>query len=98
MAQTYHAQTKWCPPTMTVGELIKQLQQFKPDELVIFKTPLIGTFGSNTAYSIEQVKFVVEPRREHIIPASSGIDEEGFEFSHEEELQIFEAWQGVVIE
>lgn len=98
MAHNYYAQSENPAPTMTVGQLIEHLKTFDPAALVIFRSPLYGCFGSNTAYTIDTVEHVVLERREHTIPASEDINEEtGETFTHEAEIQVFSAWSGVVI-
>lgn len=98
MANTYYAQSDHRSKTMTVGELIKKLSEFSPDELVIFKSPMYGSFGSNTAYSIDGVERVVLERREDHYPACIREDEEtGKMESVEAWTQVFHAWSGIVI-
>lgn len=98
MAQTYYAQSDHCPPTMTVGDLIEKLQTLDPSKPVVFRSPLYGAFGSNTAYSIERVDHVSMDRREDHTPGGVGFDEEtGEEFAYEPYTQVFHAWEGVVI-
>ena len=55
MSETYYPQSESPAPTMTVGQLIERLRQFSPDELVIFRSPRYGCFGSNQAYTIDAV-------------------------------------------
>lgn len=98
MAKTYYAQSEHPTKTMTVGELIDQLSKQDPSAVVVFRTPLYGTFGSNTAYSIDAVAAEVLDRREDYYPACRRIDEEtGEEVDVEEYTQVFHAWSGVVI-
>lgn len=98
MGRTYYAQTDHVEKTLTVGELIARLQQFDPTSLVVFKTPLYGAFGSNTAYSIDAIEQVTMERREYVIPASVYEDDEtGETIDQPEEIQVFHAWTGVVI-
>lgn len=97
--KTYYAQSRNPEPTMTVGELVRRLQAFDPSERVVFRTPLFGSFGSNTAYTIDSV--------EHETLAREELHNEGYEYVHDEtgekvvveaETQVFYAWSGVVIQ
>lgn len=98
MAQSYYAQSEQPAATLTVGQLIERLKAFDPAELVIFKSPLHGVFGSNTAYTIDAIDKVLLPRREHHTAAGTEIDEEsGKETLYEAYTQVFHAWSGVVI-
>jgi hypothetical protein len=98
MGRTYYAQSDRPASTLTVGQLIKKLQMFDHTALVIFKSPLYGSFGSHTAYSIEEVEQIVLPYEELIIPEETYEDEEtGDLITRETETQIFYAWTGVVI-
>lgn len=98
MAKTYYPQSDFAPPTMTVGDLIERLRQFEPTSLVVFRSPLCGVFGSNTAYSIDAVEKVSMPREEINYPAYRRTDEEtGEEFDEEAYTQVKTAWSGVVI-
>lgn len=98
MAATYYAQNDAPEPTMTVAELIKRLYAFAPDAPVVFRTPLHGSFGANTAYSIERLDEVSLPRKEQHYPAARGLDEEtGEEYEAEPYTQVWHAWTGIVI-
>lgn len=98
MAKTFYAQSESPEPTMTVGQLIERLQAHDPKAPVIFRSPLYGCFGSNTAYTIEGATVEALPREELHIPASSYEDDETGELiEREAHTQIFEAWAGVVI-
>jgi hypothetical protein len=98
VAQTFYAQSDSPSKTLTVGQLIERLQAFDRSAPVIFKSPLYGCFGSNAAYSIDDVSAVMLERHENHIPATTVIDEESGEVvAVESETQVFHAWSGVVI-
>lgn len=98
MAATYYAQSDHVAPTMTVGDLIERLKAFDPAAPVIFRSPLYGSFGSNTAYSIDKVEHVALEREEIHTPAHEHFNEEdGETCTVEAETQVFNAWAGVVI-
>lgn len=98
MAHTFYAQSNRPEPTMTVGQLIERLQAFDPSSPVVFRAPLYGAFGANTAYTIEAIDVVAMERRELNIPGGTATDEEtGEEYTYESHTQVFNAWSGVVI-
>ena len=101
MVQTYYPQSEKPGPTMTVRRLIEVLSALPDqDAPIIFKSPLYGVFGGNTAYSIEQVSVqeLVEERIQYG-PQTRYDDETGEEWVDTEEYeQVFHAWKGVVIE
>ncbi|HKT54511.1 MAG TPA: hypothetical protein VJP88_08660 [Caulobacteraceae bacterium] len=103
MAQTYYAQTEKPPATMSVRELIARLEAL-PEEIkdlpAIFKSPLYGAFGSNTAYSLDSVSIVELPeRRENYGPQTHYDEETGEEGTDDEDYEeVWHAWKGVVIE
>ncbi len=81
-----------------VGELIAKLETFGRDELVIFRSPQYGVFGSNAAYSIDQVAREALPREETTYPPKSYRDDETGEIIEEEAYtDVQHAWSGVVI-
>ncbi len=84
--------------TITVHELMMQLQGLDPNAPVLFRSPHFGCFGSNQAYGITGAQAVTMERREHINPAGVGFDEEtGNELTYEASKQVWPAWSGVVI-
>jgi hypothetical protein len=98
MGATYYGQGDNPGPTMTVGQLIEKLRAFDPNELVVFRSPLYGSFGSNTAYTVEDVERETLPRREYHIAAHTHEDEEtGETYEVEAETQVWNAWTGIVI-
>jgi hypothetical protein len=98
MGTTYYAQSEHCAETMTVGELIRRLKMFHPDEKVIFRSPMYGSFGSNTAYAIESINRVLLGREERTTPSYKHEDEETGELiTVEEYTQVWREWSGVVI-
>ena len=98
MSRTYYAQSDRPAQTMTVGQLIERLQSFDPNELAIFRSPSFGSFGSNTAYSIDGVERVVLGREELHNPGYEyESDDNGETITVEADTQIMHAWAGVVI-
>jgi hypothetical protein len=98
MAHTFYAQRGNPTPTLTVGELIDRLRFFDPALPVVFKSPLYGSFGSNTAYSLETVAPVSLERVETHYPAFKDIDDEtGEEVEIEAYTDVRHAWSGVII-
>jgi hypothetical protein len=96
VADTYYAQSN-PPKTMTVGELIEKLSSFDPQKLVIFESPRFGAFGSETKYSLDHVNELSLERKERTWPAVKGVDEEGDPFECDEWVEVWEAWNGIVI-
>jgi len=99
MSATYYAQSEFRPATMTVGQLISKLQEVEDLDLpVVFRTPLYGTFGSNTAYSVDAVSTEHLPSRTQHYPAALQFDEEtGEEYMSEPFDEVWRDWKGVVI-
>lgn len=98
MTQTFYAQGDRPEKTMTVAELVEKLLIMDQSMPVTFKSPMFGSFDSNTAYTIDDVQTVTLPRREHHIPAGEHIDDEtGDTYATEEETQVWNEWTGVVI-
>lgn len=98
MGQTFYAQSDRPEPTMTVGELIKRLKYFDPEAPVIFQTPLYGSFGSNTAYTIEDVVAVRLHQIETHYPAHMHYNEEDdSEYMEEAYTDVKHEWVGVVV-
>lgn len=97
MAKTIYPQS--FPFTTTnVGELRKMLEQFDPNEQVVFASPIYGAFGNGTMYSLEKVERKRLERKERHYPAYTGIDEEtGEPFEQEAYTQVWEEWTGIVI-
>lgn len=98
MAKTYFAQSDAPATTMTVGQLIERLQGLDPSAQVVFQSPPHGSYGPRMAYTIDDVAAVALDRHEHVTPARTEVDEEtGEEIRLDEDVQVFHAWQGVVI-
>ncbi|AGC35735.1 hypothetical protein ACP46_gp50 [Rhizobium phage RHEph06] len=97
MAKTIYPQS-YAFTTLTVGELVKLLDGLDDRMPVVFKSPQYGAFGSGTMYSVDKAEIVKFERKEQHYPASSGVDEEGDPFSNEAYTQVWEEWEGVVIE
>ena len=84
--------------TMTVGQLIEQLQALDPAAPVIMQAPRYGFFGSDEAYTVEAAEAVHMPRREQVNAGGIGIDDEtGEEYAYEPYTQVWDEWRGVVI-
>lgn len=99
MAQTFYAQSDWRVPTMKVADLIAKLTALPDHDLpVVFRSPLYGSFGSNTAYSIEAVTEEHLPARtEHHPPQPDIDDETGDEYMTEPYEETWQEWKGVVL-
>lgn len=99
MARTYYAQSDSVPPTLTVKDLIEKLSALPhQDAPVIFRSPLYGTFGSNTAYSIDDVNEVHLPEETIVYPARVDYDDDtGEEVNYPAEQDVRREWKGVVI-
>lgn len=98
MARTYYAQSEKPEPTLTVGELITKLQAFDPGDRVIFRSPQFGCFGSNQAYSVDDVAHETLEAFEQHNPAHTYEDDETGKTVHvEAETQRWPSWSGVVI-
>lgn len=98
MGSTYYPQSDHRPNTLTVGDLMKRLQDFDPAEPVIFQSPKNGVFGSDTKYSIDTAKRVeIERHEEHHSACRLTDIETGEVFEQEAWTQVFHAWSGVVI-
>ena len=101
MGQTYYQQHSWDlpkPKTLTVGELVAQLQGIDPALPVIFRSPHSGAFGPNVGYSVDTVTRETLERREEHYPATTFFDEEeGVEVPQEAYTEVFEPWDGIVV-
>lgn len=98
MAQSYYPQQNRLPRTLTAGQLIELLKKVDPAKPVIFRSPQYGAFGSNHAYSVEEVRERSFPARSEHHPASSYIDDEtGVEVQVEAWVREFHAWDGIEI-
>jgi hypothetical protein len=83
---------------MTVGDLIKRLQQFDPADKVIFRSPEFGCYGPDTDYTIDDLSHEALEGREIHHPGGLGEDEEtGEEYAIEAYTEVFKPWSGVVI-
>lgn len=99
MGNTYYPQTDNPGPTMRIRDLLEALSKFNPDELVVFKTPLYGAFGSGVAYSIDGVGLVeMKERHQNFGPQTDYDEETNTEtVSEDDYIQVFPSWRGVVI-
>lgn len=98
MAKTIYPQS-YAFTTLTVGELVKMLDGLDDRMPVVFKSPMYGAFGSGSMYSVDKAEIVKLERKEQHYPACSGIDDEtGEPFTSEAYTQVWEEWEGVVIE
>lgn len=84
--------------TLTVGELLAQLQGMDPAAPVLFRSPQYGCFGSHQLYGLRTAETVTIERREHHCPSVPHYDEDtGEEYMTEEHLQVWPEWSGVII-
>lgn len=102
MANTYHEQSDWNPKTISLRELIAQLQALPAEALelpAIFKSPENGCYGPRTAYTIDAVSVVHLPeRRENFGPQYDYDDDTGERVKISDEYEeVWHAWSGVVI-
>jgi hypothetical protein len=98
MGQTFYAQSGNPATTLTVGQLMNRLKHFPLTAPVVFQSPQYGSFGSNTAYTIEAIVAVTLPRTETHYPAHMHYNEEDdSEYMEEEYTEIKNEWTGVII-
>lgn len=103
MGQTYYAQCERPAKTMTVRELIAQLQALPAetqDLPAIFKSPPYGAFGPNSTYSLDTVSVVELAERRTSYGPQTYYDDETDEYRTDTEdyEEVLPAWRGVVIE
>lgn len=98
MANSYYEHSERPVKTMRVRDIMAELEKCDPDDRVIFRSPFHGAYGPGAAYSVDKIEKVFIPGYEHVTPAGEREDEEtGEKCQVEEYVQIFHAWQGVVI-
>jgi hypothetical protein len=86
------------PRTLTVGDLIAQLQQFDPTLPVIYRMPSTGCFGSGVCCAVDEAhRETLEAREVHNEARVLFDDEDGREYHQEAFTDELPAWDGVVI-
>jgi hypothetical protein len=86
------------PSTLTVGELIAQLQQFDPSLPVIYRMPSTGCFGAEVCQALDGAQHETLEAKTIHNPATVFFDEEeGVEKPQEAYDDELPAWNGVVI-
>jgi hypothetical protein len=93
----FYPQSAFADKTWTVGELVAALRGLDPQLPICFAVPQFGAFGSGLQYTVSSADHVKLEREEEIHPASEFENDEGDLVRQETWIEVWEAWEGVVI-